>query len=472
MKISNKRCLLALLFSLYAGCSTVEPSAGPRVGSDAPGDGVGEVSEELRVGPLPSFGYRTDWVRTIAGPTFAPGPFREGLKLAVDIAGNVVVAGAFGGRVDFGPQSFDGPGLFVAKYSPSGALVWARRYLGAGLRGLAVDGVGSVYLTGRTLPTSFGGAPVEGPVYVAKLSPSGGHVFSFAFGDPEVVVGSDAIAADVLGNFVVAGFSESTVDFGNGVTVNPRSRPFIVRFDRFGRAQWADAFRGPPFDQGVVDTRIDIFGRYVAVGEHEGTEFRSFSAPRIGQTASFVLGLRNSGDVRFGRSFGVSGGGGDSLFIHDLALDLHGNVYVSGASTGSYDFGGGLLSAGEFVASFSPEGVHRWSRCVGGAGFLAVDLRGQLFVLSRMQFTVDFGNGPRTSAGGFDVALARYDARDGRFHDVRTYGTATDQLPQGVGTDAHGRVVFGASYVGAFDSSLPASTVPGPRGYVVVKVRP
>lgn len=77
---------------------------------------------------------------------------------AVAADGNVYVTGSFQGIADFDPGpdttplSALGPDVFVAKYTSTGALVWARQFGGAATdqaNGVAVDGAGNVYTTGQ-----------------------------------------------------------------------------------------------------------------------------------------------------------------------------------------------------------------------------------------------------------------------------------------------------------------------------------
>ena len=79
--------------------------------------------------------------------------------VAVDAAGNIVMAGHFKGTVDFDPsssatQSRTSAGdydLYVTKYTPAGQLLWVRTMGGTGWdesMALAVDPAGNVLLTG------------------------------------------------------------------------------------------------------------------------------------------------------------------------------------------------------------------------------------------------------------------------------------------------------------------------------------
>ena len=83
-----------------------------------------------------------------------------GVGIALDGAAHSYVTGQFVGSATFGPgetnettlTSAGSDDIFVAKYDASGDLVWAKRAGGTGFdegRGIAVDGSGNSYVTGR-----------------------------------------------------------------------------------------------------------------------------------------------------------------------------------------------------------------------------------------------------------------------------------------------------------------------------------
>jgi len=123
------------------------------------------------------------------------------------------VTGDFQGTVDFdpGPGVFNltsavGSNAFVAKYSSSGTLVWARQVGGAGGvrgHGVAVDGSGNVYAQGV-----FGGRRVFGgftltsaggaDVYVSKLDGAGNFLWARRLGGTDNEGDSDAYVGFVV----------------------------------------------------------------------------------------------------------------------------------------------------------------------------------------------------------------------------------------------------------------------------------
>jgi hypothetical protein len=160
----------------------------------------------------------------------------RGWGVAADGAGNVVVTGEYRRSANFGGGALWSLGLndiFVAKYTASGDHVWARSYgQGGEDRGLdiAVDGSSNILLTGRTASGNFGGGIVTPwGLFVVKLAGDGKHIWSRGFhGNLDF----PAIAVDGIGNVVVSGDIQTTVDFGGGplsgtLTVDI----FVARFD-------------------------------------------------------------------------------------------------------------------------------------------------------------------------------------------------------------------------------------------------
>jgi len=110
---------------------------------------------------------------------------------------------------------------FVTKFSPEGAILYST-LLGSGGTGgeaIAVDSLGSAYVTGNTTATSFPGAPAGGAqptngggvdAFVAKLNPGGTALTYFTFLGGAGSEGGSAIAVDSSFNAYIAGTTSST----------------------------------------------------------------------------------------------------------------------------------------------------------------------------------------------------------------------------------------------------------------------
>jgi hypothetical protein len=98
------------------------------------------------------------WVRQGGGASSDGGK-----GITADGSGNVYVTGYFNGTSTFGTTSLTSAGssdIFVAKYNSSGTILWAQKAGGSNYdegNGIAVDGGGSVYVTGHLEDTAIFG---------------------------------------------------------------------------------------------------------------------------------------------------------------------------------------------------------------------------------------------------------------------------------------------------------------------------
>ena len=147
----------------------------------------------------------------------------------------------------------------------------------------------------------------------------------------------------------------------------------------------------------------------------------------VGLEDAFLASFTTAGVHRWSRSFGSAGN--DVVF--DMDSDNAGNVYVTGHVAGPTDFGGGVRAAfgnlDIFIASYAPDGAHRWSRILGSTGNgeigfgLAID-ETTLYATGWFDGTVDFGDAVRTPAAGQDVYLIVLDPATGMTTLSRRFG--------------------------------------------------
>jgi len=134
----------------------------------------------------------------------------------------------------------------------------------------------------------------------------------------------------------------------------------------------------------------------------------------------FALLLTNTAqgaDLVHSWSQGYGGVSSDNL--RAVAVDHLGNTYITGNFAGSVDFGGGpLTNAGiydVFLAKFDINGNHLWSRSFGSTssdyGYsIAVDASGNVFLAGRFGADINFGGATLINAGSSDIFIAKFDA--------------------------------------------------------------
>ena len=391
-----------------------------------------------------------------------------GRRVAVDSSGNVFIVGDFEGSIDLGGGplvSAGGSDVFVASYGPNGAHRWSMRLGGASTErgyGLALDLGGNVFVAGNFEDriTDWGGSVTASAglsdVFVASLDTDGIHRFSKFFGGP----GPDGVAAlavDGAGNITVSGTTGTPgIDFGGGALPGAGgSDIFLASFDASGVHRWSKVF-GSPASEASTDLSVDPDGNLALTGyEIERVDFGTGPGVGAGTFDIFVASFDVGGNHRWSRhvgSTGVDQGSG-------VASDASGNVYLTGTFSPAVDFGGGLLvSAGDrdsFLASFDRVGGHRWSKRFGGTGFdggtdLAIGSGGEITLVGFFEGTVDFDGTSLLSAGVRDFFVMRLDGT-GTPRTTQSFGGSGIDLADGVAVD----LTTGATFLtGSFSTSV------------------
>lgn len=268
-----------------------------------------------------------------------------GEDIAIDASGNVIVAGH-----GVGPSSGNESGVFIAKYEPSGGLLWNHvlpiaHEIAPPALALQTDGsivlassfAGGVDLAGTSRTSAAG-------IVVALLT-ADGDVRSVYAATSDYALGVDDVVVDVAGDILLTGSAGANVDFGVGRVELGVSDVFLLKLDWSGKYRWAQTF---------------------------------------GSTKPIA-----------GRGTG-------------LAVDADGRITLLAAAN-AVDFGGGPVGDPTFehgivLARFDPCGTHLWSRGVGEnddpfVGHLASSPDGAVVAAGTFMTQIDFGGGPHTTEG-------------------------------------------------------------------------
>jgi hypothetical protein len=294
-----------------------------------------------------------------------------GCSVATDSSGNVFVAGYFWGTVKIAGvtlTSTSSSDLFVGKLSPSGSVLWVKRF---GLSG------------NSNRPTS--------------------------------------VAVDSNGNVILTGYFNGTIDFGLGtLTTKGASDIFVAKFSSSGTCQWSKSYGSLADDKALsaaVDGSGDVFiaGYYGLFGN--GIDLgNGVVALNAGARALFLVKYSGvDGHYLWAKTISTSGG----EEAHGVAVDTSGNAYITGSFGGTVDFGGGLVSASGsmdgFVAKYSgTNGSFISVRPFGGSGStvygtgIGVDSSGNAVVIGYFKGTANFGAGVINADPSADGFVLKY----------------------------------------------------------------
>jgi hypothetical protein len=352
-----------------------------------------------------------------------------GGAVAFDASGNVYVAGRFSDTVTFGGANLTSAGGFdvgLAKYSPTGAHVWSQRFGGTSWdepTHLAVDGAGNVLMAGQFAGTAdFGGAALTSAGsfdgFLAKYSGTGALAWAKRVGGTAADIVT-SLALDGSGNPTAVGYFAGTANFGGANLASAGANDIVVaRYSAAGAHQWSVRF-GDAFEQRAHDVAVDATGNVVVTGYFTGT--LNFGGPTLTNLAGadiFLAKLSSTGGHVWSKQFGT-GLIGLGENAREVAIDpATGDVVVTGEIVSEVDFGGGALAAPTytadvFLARFTSGGGHKWSkRFVGDwddhGMTLALDGAGNTLLAGDFADALSFGGGLLTGPGKSDGFVAKF----------------------------------------------------------------
>ncbi len=398
-------------------------------------------------------------------------------------ANNIATVGAY--QTIYGGTNAQWGDAFLAKYDPSGMLLWSTYYGGAGMdfaNMCNVDASGNnvvmvggttstltgVIATPGSYQTNFsGGSPNVGDAFFVMFNGAGVRQWGTYYGG----TGDDwpdGCTFDSFGNFYVAGGSTSTssiATLGSHQTTHGGGIEdgFLIKFTISGTLVWATYYGGSGYDAGwtcTVNQSGDVYlvgqtssSSFIATPGSQQTNYGGGNTPWMGD--GFIVKF-NSGGIRQWASY--YGGVGDD-YAYNCVLDASGNIYIAGATTapsataigtpGSHQptYGGGAYDG--FLLKLNPLGVRQWCTFYGGAGseeynYCGIDPSGNVYLTGNTTssganvistpcaYQLNYG-------GNIDSYLAKFNSSGGRLWGTY-YGGIGSEYWAVCSTDQSGNV--------------------------------
>jgi hypothetical protein len=207
------------------------------------------------------------WTRQMGTPSYD-----YGYSVALDACGNAYIGGYTQGSLKGNAASSD---AFLAKYDPSGKMLWFRRTVTGWNLSVAVDAASNVYIAGETLTSSkYIGTYFDS--FLTKVDASGKVLWSRRIGASNNNE-SHAVAVDAAGNAYMSG---SNFDKQGGQYMDA----FLTKFDPSGKVLWSRQVGTPELDESR-SVAVDAAGNVYISGDTDG----SLGGPNAGGSDVFLI---------------------------------------------------------------------------------------------------------------------------------------------------------------------------------------
>ena len=362
--------------------------------------------------------------------------------------------------------------IYLAKFSPAGKLLWATYYgFNSWGTGITIDKSGNVWIVGTVdnpsgiittsgaYQTIFGGGASD--AFIAKFSPSGSLLYSTYFGGNGEDI-ADNIVTDSFGYIYIAGRTTSTSEIATngaykttGDSINGDA--FLAKFNPSGNLIWATYYGGNHLNSTTDDLVIDNLSNLYITGY-------TFSTVGIATSGAFQTSGDSVNGEEYLAKFSSSGSliwatyDGEYNGLLAVSTDIYNNVYITGnaddtgiATVGAYQtsFAGGNPFGDAFLAKFSPSGSLLWATYYGGGGDdeannAVTDKSGNVYIsgiTNSIAGIATSGAYQTANAGGYDAFLAKFNS-SGNLLWATYYGGSGDDYGGDIAIDISGNIYW------------------------------
>ncbi|MFI5196818.1 MAG: gliding motility-associated C-terminal domain-containing protein, partial [Chitinophagales bacterium] len=271
--------------------------------------------------------------------------------VATDAAGNIYISSSFTKpTMTIESYTFTNAGgndIFIAKYNPSGILMWATSVGGAGDDynfGITVASIGNVYITGAFYSPSVTvgssvisdpystGTPVVPYAYIAKFSgATGAPLWAQAAGGPNGAFGV-GLTRDAKGNvYMTGGFADNSISFGSAAinqtypSTTGKLALYLLQYSPADVVTWSKTIGSPIQHLWGYCIALASCGQvWVSGNYNEQANIDGHTlALAPGPDPIFIAGYDLSGGVV---GYAGLGSGGDDQ--NGIAADGYGNIFI------------------------------------------------------------------------------------------------------------------------------------------------
>jgi gliding motility-associated-like protein len=405
--------------------------------------------------------------------------------LTVDKDGNTIAVGYFESSANFSGNILSSAGysdIFLVKYNTNGEMIWIKQIGGKDTDGgcsVSVDAAGNIYVVGSFV----GDTKIDNVIitaekswntFVAKFSPSGNLIWHKTIKATDLYSSCrvfGGISSDSNGNSVVSCNYYGTIDFGTqSLTNNNGGNTFVAFFDSNGNLSWVYT----PENTTNVETYT------VFLDNNDNVYIAGFFTGTI-KIGTFVLSatLNTNGDIFFAKLdklgnpiWAKSIPKKNKLELNNAATGITvsktGNIYLIGNFKDVIKFDNieitGINTSEDpgnadiFIAKFSPTGQTIWAKRAGSnsndfAKNIALDDNENCFITGFYSSDAVFGNiNLINSAQSFNMFIAKYDS-DGQALNAQSLAIEGISMGNSIWASKTGQLVIGGVFTGKVGQS-------------------
>ncbi len=372
--------------------------------------------------------------------------------------------------------------------------VWPKQWaVGSRGLGIAVDGSGNIYVTGVTY-VIIAERPIEDPlpeycseehgcyqdVFLTKFDLFGNRLWTKQWGTQWSDWGK-SVAVDGSGDVYVTGSTTGDMVLHDdedcaGPGIACPEDVFLTKLDDQGTELWTLQWGTTDDDDGGTSVAVAASGSVYVTGFTTGVDFDGEMHIGDGRCAEtmeefpapcgdmFLTKITPMGTIAWSIQYGTM----DDEYGRSLAVDGSENIYITGATTGSFDGDGTAETrpGDVFLVTFDQSGARGWIRQWGtevwdGGHAVATDGEGSVFITGLTHGDLD-GNslneglcpvlGDENQACA-DAFLTKFTAA-GEKQWTRLWGSVDYDDGYGVAVDSRGNVFVTGSAAGDVDDAV------------------
>jgi hypothetical protein len=324
-----------------------------------------------------------------------------GISVAIDSSGSIFVTGSTGGLLD-GDANVGGSDIFLTKWNADGTIAWTKQ---SGTskdeqgQSIAIDGSGSIFVTGTTLGTFEGGKSAGATdIFLAKWNADGTKAWTQQWGTDDGDFGY-SVAIDSSNNVFVTGCTYGSLD---GNTSAGWLDIFLTKWNADGTKAWTEQWGTGNDEIGIsvaIDSSDDIFVAGYTLGRLDGWT-------NNGIVDVFLSKWSADGTRDWTQQWGTS----EEDYGISVAIDSSGNIFVTGCTLGSLNGETGAGLEDVFLTKWNADGTEAWTRQWGTSDdecgmSVALDSSGSIFITG---YTLGSPDG-NINAGMDDIFLIKVD---------------------------------------------------------------